>query len=568
MAAAGLTGLLAVSSAQAVVNNDLAAINSDYATSITDWYANPTQYAWNPVNARPGSHPDREDGVVYIFADATAADAYWDPTSGDPVPTHVPDTAVAFVHWALDNDSGEFPGIMAKTGDTDFNLWNCIMASGATIPDGDDPNDLPDLKTCGNDQGSAKRFKMTVLQTNANIDLVFNVADQPLELDLIPEDTDVDADNTDGLHPDQLVRIYRILFKWNNGTATDVSDGGATPTITTQDGERISNFTVSVIGNSGLTFDTNADIDGVYLNKDDQLTNASNRAEVEIWSAAEFATVSPSMFSIDGDDRSANGGFWDDAPAGFVNPTTGATSISSGNIASNYSDIQSNQASSLSGDFGTLFGPLVYQGILAEDDTGLLPVGIYIDEDGDPASEGGILAWWDGYDFRWGVDGATRGVYGSNPSDAWTVVSDAVLAQAAYNELDEHATAPFSGPKYEIGYVDDMSGLNTDVYVRLDASYDTTNPSTFILRLNATPYTGTPLEDPHWTLDTNQVPTLEELRAALPDPGDTGDTTTTTSGGGGGGCTIGTGSAWNITMPAILAALLGYGFFRRRRNSK
>jgi hypothetical protein len=47
-------------------------------------------------------------------------------------------------------------------------------------------------------------------------------------------------------------------------------------------------------------------------------------------------------------------------------------------------------------------------------------------------------------------------------------------------------------------------------------------------------------------------------------PGDDDDTTS--GGGGGGGCTIGTGSAWNITMPAILAALLGYGFIRRRRK--
>ena len=65
MAAAGLTSLLAVSSAHAVVNNDLAAVNSnfpigvDYATSVSHWYDNPTLYAWNPVNARPGSHPDR-----------------------------------------------------------------------------------------------------------------------------------------------------------------------------------------------------------------------------------------------------------------------------------------------------------------------------------------------------------------------------------------------------------------------------------------------------------------------------------------------------------------------------
>jgi len=569
MAAAGLTSLLAFSSAHAITYDDMAAVNSnfpigvDYATSVSHWYDNPTLYAWNPVNVRPGSHPDRPDGVVYIFADAAAADLYWDPTSGDPIPTHVPDTAVAFIHWALDNDSGTFPGIMAKTGDTDFKLWNCIMASGSSIPDGPDPNTLPDDKSCGNPQGSSKRFKMTVLQTGADIDLHFNVAAQPLTLDAIGQDDPLDAtfddgDNNDAaLGTDAMFRLYRILFKWGNGTATDVSDGAVTPTITDRSGERISDFTVSVIGNAGLTFDTSTTIDGIYLNKTDN-------GLVEVWTDAEFATISPSMYSIDGDDRAANGGFWDDDPAGFVNPTTGATSISSGSITGNYLDIQSNQATTLVGNYGALFGTLQYHGIIAEGDTGILPEGIYIDDDGDPATEGGIYAWWDGAEYRWGVDGATRGVYASNPADAWTVVSDEVLAQAAYNELDEHATAPFSAPAYEIGYADDMAGLNTDVYIKFDATYDTTAPSTFIVRLNTTADTSGTYNDPNWV--ASPAETLEELRARL-DPPPAGSTTpTTTSSSGGGGCTIGTGSAWNITMPAILLALLGYGLFRRRRK--
>ena len=97
---------------------------------MADWMTNSGDYSWNPVNARLGTHPDREDGVIYIFPDATTADAWWDgvgtPRAG------IPDSAVAYVHWALDNDSGEFPGIMAKTDDFDFGTNNCIMASGNT----------------------------------------------------------------------------------------------------------------------------------------------------------------------------------------------------------------------------------------------------------------------------------------------------------------------------------------------------------------------------------------------------------------------------------------------------
>jgi hypothetical protein len=569
MAAAGLTSLLAVSSAHAVENATLSAIKPTDMTSPptpTEWETNTNDYSWSAVNARLGTHPDRADGVIYIFP--TGYDFSTNPYSGQGVPAD----AVAYVHWALDNDSGEFPGIMAITDDTlDYKFKNCIMASGSTIP-----TDVgtTQIKTCGNGQGTSKRFKLVVLKADVPVDLHFNTELAPLNLATIP----VDADGADGgadgeLVDTELFRLYRYLMKWGNGTGTDVIDasGGV---VAARDGARISAYTVQVgqatgptAGDwttlTGLTFDTNATIYSTFLDKVD----SKGAEEWDLWNSAEFATISPSMYSLDTDDRSIpNGGFWDTAPAGFTNPTVNLdTQISSGDLTLNYTDIQdpSAQASKLTDDYGTLFGTLQYYGILSEPyhDYGLIPPGIYLDDDGDPATEGGIYAWWDGAEYRWGVDGATRGTYASQPGDAWDALSDTQLAVAAYNQLDENATAPFSGPKFEIGYADDMAGLNQDVYIKLADGF--TAGDQFTIRLTAT--SGTSQPAPDYTLAAPE--SLDSLQARL-DPPPTGSTTPTTSSSGGGGCTIGTGSAWNITMPAILAALLGYGFFRRRRNSK
>ncbi|UCB56090.1 MAG: hypothetical protein JSW45_06050, partial [Thiotrichales bacterium] len=112
-------------------------VKPDYPTgSMAEWLATPTLWAWNPVNVRLGQHPDRPLGVTYIFPDATTASAWWDPVA-DPtgMPDGIPDTAVAYIHWVLDNDSGEFPGIMSKSDIPGFKSRNCIMSSGTEIRD-------------------------------------------------------------------------------------------------------------------------------------------------------------------------------------------------------------------------------------------------------------------------------------------------------------------------------------------------------------------------------------------------------------------------------------------------
>jgi hypothetical protein len=579
LAVAGLSSLIAISSVHATVTNpDHAAIKPGFPTSWTEWTSadvNPDLssclagecFGWNPRNVRPGNHPDRGDDdpnnpdVIYIFPsdyDFNAVDA-WDGTG-------IPDDAVAYVHWELDNGSGEFPGIMAISDDWAFRANNCIMASGDTIPGPDGVLDTADdhVKTCSNGQGSSKRFKLVVIKAGVPVDLHFNTYAEDLVFSSVPDGA---------IQPDDMFRFYRFLIKWGNGTGTNTADG-------TDSAARISGFNV-VAGDEngapilGLSFETSTSIEGYLLNKPDN--NLQGSVVDPFWDPNEFGTFSPAMYSLTTDDRTKPiGGFWDKHPAGIYpgvpspDPNVAPpTTISSNTITTNYVNVKSvTGASSLPTYAGDFFGDLMYYGVLSEDDPGLLPVGIYINEEGDPSEESGLFAWWDGDDYRWGVAPNFKGpedstAWQSDP-DGWDIVDPDDLACMAANILDGDTSD--GGPEFEIAYADDVAGLNVDVFVKLDANYAADTPFTIRLNTTAAPV-GTPgnwVTRPHKTLEEIQSPdtpsdcTISVLTDSDSDSGG--------GGGGGGGCTIGTGSAWNITMPAILAALLGYGLVRRRRK--
>ena len=201
LTAVGLAASLSISvgaNAANLIQSDMPSIvesaNGVFPADMAEWLANPTSYSWNPDNVRLGFHPDRTDpndptgaspGVIYIFPDSTAANDWWD--GNDPVRTGIPDTAVAYIHWKLDNNSGQFPGIMAITDDYEFKTNNCIMASGTTIPEPQNPAGL--VKTCSNPQGSSKRFKLVVLKSDKPIDFVFNMTTEPLNYEnYVPAD--------------------------------------------------------------------------------------------------------------------------------------------------------------------------------------------------------------------------------------------------------------------------------------------------------------------------------------------------------------------------------------------
>jgi hypothetical protein len=596
----------------AIVQNDTLPSKIDGSPDMAAWLAtNGTLHSWNPVNARLGSHPDRMDGVIYIFPDAAAAETWWPVASinaGDPPPQGVPDDAVAYVHWALDNDSGTFPGIMAKTDDLDFQKLNCIMASGETIPfDVDKDGNVipgPTDKTCGNGQGTSKRFKMVVLKADTPIDLVFNTTTK----DLVFLDDDAVCNDTPTAPQenvcDNLFRNYRYIMKWGNGTGTDTVSGPREGTrlvgfkvelgYGVGDGADPTNFVASSndldidgLDIDGLSYELSATLPGRYFDKVGET--------VEVWIPTEFATISPSMFSLTTDDRTKPvGGFWDKNPAGINPPETAeANMIDSGLSANsdgykgattgNYFDVAATQAATSNEDFpDNMFGYLMYYGIFADNDPGNISGGIYIDEDGDPATEGSIYAWWDGSTptccYRFGIDPDKDGNNNGTTDDpnAWRVLTEAELAEIASRPLDENKV--LDGPRYEIAYTDDLGGLNSDTYIKLGPAYDASAkpiPDTFTVRFtahstNAASLTDTDpgVADGPWTPDGNPPLALADFPEAPVDPVDPVDPTPPPSSDSDSGfCAYSPNNrAFDPVLPGLLLGALAFIGWRLRKK--
>lgn len=547
--------------------------------TMTEWLASPDAYALNPINIRAGKHPDRSDpndgpyDVVYIFPDEASAELWW-PLKADPnatMPTDIPDDAVAFIHWMLDNKSGAFPGIMSHSDIDGFKSRNCVMAAGATIPEPGTKGGIP--KDCSNPQGSSKRFKMNVLKPNVSIDLVYNVEASSLTY------TNFETPPThDGI--EEVGRIYRVLQKWHNATGMDSANQ-------VRDGVRIGGFSVElgygIAGN--FTAIPNANNDGLAPNKVlgfelrecmadhflDILRNPSSLGKnpcsvnqvqdstgqdlrQEIWLQEEYSTISPTMYSFKDDKRTIEigGGFWDKQPAG-INPPEIQTlgKLDSGNALStdsvydrleetggvasdnvpqyhgattpNYLSLDLNQAAGvgINATPQSPFGYLMYFGVLSDEsygpygDFGNISQGIYLDDDGDPSSEGSLVAWWDGLVFRWGIDPDKNGEADVNK---FTVLDRETLVEYALHPLEDEPD-PVTGefptpPLYELGVMDDMAGMNVDTFVYLGRQFDLASNNQFTIRLVAVsaadaPFTGDPGSSvPPWGISTDLNPAV------------------------------------------------------------
>jgi hypothetical protein len=107
-------------------------------------------------------------------------------------------------------------------------------------------------------------------------------------------------------------------------------------------------------------------------------------------------------------------------------------------------------------------------------------MGIYKDDDGDPATEGELYAWWDGSSptccYRWGIDSDHNGLIGPNE---WGILSDEELSAIADRELSNTMLPP---PHYEIAYADDLGGLNMDTHIKITPAYDVATNPTFTVR--------------------------------------------------------------------------------------
>ena len=514
--------------------------------NMTQWLATPGDYALNPVNIRAGKHPDRsdpEDGpydVVYIFEDEAAANDWWDPTNPNTPnpPDEIPATAVGFIHWMLDNKSGSFPGVMSYSDIDGFKSKNCIMAAGDRIPVPGVKDGI--VKDCSNPQGSSKRFKINVMQPDKPLDLVYNVETHPLVY------TNYDADAGEGLPThdgvDESGRIYRILQKFHNASGMDAVDSLGQTVV--RDGVRLAGFRIELGTGVGSAFNGVGGTEAQGLLPDKSLgfelrpcmadhffdvrrdrpgTGTNDCAEVfdstgqaipqEIWLEGEYSTFSPTMYSFNTDKRTTPvGGWWDKRPSGINPPEiqtlgkldSGYTDSANyttridgsvplpgyyGATTPNYFDIVSTQASGVTDGTGIdipgAFGYMMYYGVLADGDIGILSQGVYEDPDGDPATEGDLKAWWDGDEYRWGADPTYDG---NIDDDAFTVVPRETLVEWSLFPLQEEpdpATGEFpAGPLYELGEMDDLAGLNVDTFVYLGRKFTGTE---FTVRLTAVP---------------------------------------------------------------------------------
>jgi hypothetical protein len=525
-------------------------IKQDYpvASTMGTWLqASSDTYAMNPVNVRAGKHPDYNDpeggpyDVLYIFPDVATANAWWDPIAQpSAMPTTIPDTAVAFIDWQHDNDSGSFPGVMSKSDVDGRPPFNCIMAAGDTIT-------LPGAgdiqKTCSNPLNSEKRFKLHVLIPDVPIDLVFNVEQQPLTYTNY-----VTLPTYDGI--EESGRLYQVLQQWTNATGTDTA-------TQVRDGVRIGGFRLEIGYGTGSAFMPidGAAADGLDPDKalgfeirtcmpdhffdifrDHPGTGTSPCSSVfdttgqllpvEIWFDHDYATFEPRMYSFPYDPRMLGigipGGYFEKRPGGIYPPeiqtlgkidtgykpsddpiywatrTDGALSLPGyvGATSPNYFDIVSRQATDVGATTaGSInapspFGYLMYTGVFADDDYGILPQGVYRDDDGLPSTRPELYTWWDGDEHRWSIDGPVfDGVV--TPDEAFAPVDPGLLKEWALypvregcNEIDPSADdACPPGPAYETGVLGDLAGVEVNYYVYLGRDHDVGANPNFTIRL-------------------------------------------------------------------------------------
>jgi hypothetical protein len=191
-------------------------------------------------------------------------------------------------------------------------------------------------------------------------------------------------------------------------------------------------------------------------------------------------------------------------------------------------------------------------------------MGIYEDDDGDPATEGSLYAWWDGSNFRWGIDPDKDGNNAGTTPDpnAWGIVSDEELARIASRPLAEDVVLP--PPRYEFGYMDDLGGLNMDTFIRFDKDYDVETYPQFAVRFVARSATAAGLgaSDPG-------VADGPWVASPVPDEGDFFDDVVIPGGSDSGWCSYNPNARFDPLLPGLILAALAYlGWRLKKKKAK
>lgn len=475
---------------------------------------------WNDVNARTVvedtatttaviRHTQRSAEVLgrtYIYPDQATKEA---DTGGTGV------GSVAFIGWELDDGSGRPPGIQAVTDDYEFPVANCIMASGERV-DEEFGELLP--KTCSDPQGSSKRYFLEVTQADVPIDLVFDTGMKDIRYKGVKDPEDDGGAALEAFREEYGIgRIYRVIQKFINNTDERIVS------LRVELGTGVgADFEPLSFEEDGVAFEMRPAVPREFFEGE---TGAPDRV---VWQENRYAHFAPKLFD-DGLRPRFDPGFFSDASAGLFPPQDFAGPEKSqyidsgyeladgriGAITLNHFDMTTQQAAGY-GLTGNLFGYML------PDE--LVPTVIALHEDGNPETESdAVVAWWDGYDWRYGQAG-----YPDTGADPWSVVPLTQLEQWASLLLGQNV--PDSDPgRFESLLSDDLSGANMDSYIYIgeeivDETTGEPRYDSLTLRLIPTSLSSLGLgdiagsEDPEWTLPGNEPPTLEDYMPATGDP--------------------------------------------------
>ncbi|MEX2498497.1 MAG: choice-of-anchor F family protein [Wenzhouxiangellaceae bacterium] len=491
--------------------------------TFVDWPV-PNLTQWNDVNLRTvvntsttesavftrhtqfrGLESETLTDITYIYPDQATRDADVDGTGAG---------SVAFISWALDDGSGRPPGLQVVTDDLDFPTNNCVMASGERESDDFPGSIVP--KTCSDAQGSSKRYFLEVTEADTPVDLVLDTGVKILRYKGVrdPEE-DGGADLQAFREEFGIGRIYRVLGKFLNLT-----------------GERIYRMDVQVGTGVGDEFQPLLfDQDGAGF----ELRNFVPREffegetgapDISVWNPMRFASLAPKLFD-DGLRERFEPGFFDDATAGLIppqltEPDDQSQFIDSGDILENgvfgamtpnHFDIPNNQGfDAVPPLVGNVFGYL-----LPDNKT---PFVIAKHDDGNPETESdSVVAWWDGFDYRYGLAGDPD--LGVGP---FGIVPGSQLQQWAALPVGLEPSLTPDPARYEFLLSDDLANFNMDVYLHISENIlnDINGEGqpkfdNITLRLIARSVSSLGLgeipgsEDPEWIKPGNEAPPLSNF---------------------------------------------------------
>ena len=368
--------------------------------------------------------------------------------------------AYGVVYWELDNDSGRAPGIQVVTDDLDVPTNNCIMASGEL-----ESKDFPGTivpKTCSDPEGSSKRYFFELTSADKPVDLAFNLGVKDIRYKGVKDPSEDNGEELAEFRETYGIgRIYRVIQKVINNTDKRIASykfelgTGVGP-----------DFTPLTFEEHTVAFEMNTVVPREFFEGE------TGAPDISVWNPLRFATISPKMFD-DGARERFEPGFMDHAAAGFLPPQlppegaeksqvidSGLYILNNiiGSMTPNYFNVQETQGGEASNIPGNMLG---YH--LPDD---LIPtvIGEYNTNEVGGESDA-IVAIWDGLNWRSGRAGLDGDP--ATTSDNYGVIPDAQLVQWAAKPLGLNipGEAPEDLIRYEGILSDDLSGLNTDIYI-------------------------------------------------------------------------------------------------------